>query len=270
MDKQHERWQEEAQFFDEWAEKAAESLTPLDPRVIARYKAPRRRYHKEYRFRLMGDLTGKKVLDVGCGDGVNAVLLASLGAQVMGIDVSPKAIQLAGERAKLNAVDSRTEFLCAPVETAPVPQATFDIIWGDAILHHVIADLDSVVAKLGSWLRPGGMMLFAEPVNFNRALRGFRMMLPVKTDATPDERPLERGEIEILRRRLPDLRLELFTMLGRLDRYVLPNYSYEDATSPRQALSDTMALIDYAVLRTPGLKSLAGTAVMYGHARSSK
>ena len=56
--------------------------------------ALRRRFNKEFRFMLMGDLRGKAVLDVGCGDGLNAVMLARLGARVTGVDVSPRAVAL--------------------------------------------------------------------------------------------------------------------------------------------------------------------------------
>src|SRR5262249_45035928 len=96
-DHQQQRWDAEARFFDEWAEKAARAVEPVHPLTLARYgaRSPRRRFNKEFRFRILGDLTGLRVLDAGCGDGVNAVLLAKLGAVVTGIDVSPKAIELA-------------------------------------------------------------------------------------------------------------------------------------------------------------------------------
>src|ERR1700735_4748987 len=118
--KREERWREEAQFFDEWADRAAGEVRAIDPLALKRYSSPhlRRRFNKEFRFRVLGSLRGKRVLDVGCGDGVNAVLLASLGAEVTGIDVSPKAIDLATQRAKLSGVASSTRFLCSPLENA--------------------------------------------------------------------------------------------------------------------------------------------------------
>ncbi len=262
-----ERWREEAQFFDEWADRAAREVRPVDPLALARYASPRRRFNKEFRFRVLGSLTGKRVLDVGCGDGTNAILLASLGAQVTGIDVSPKAVELAAKRAELSGVSASTHFLCSPLETADLPAASFDVIWGDAILHHLLAELDWVLPKLAGWVKPSGLMLFSEPVNFNSTLRRVRFMVPVKTEATPDERPLEPGEIQLLHKYIADLRVEPFTMLGRLNRFVLANYNYERASRPRRAISNLLAGIDYAVLRTPGFRSLAGTAVIYGRPR---
>jgi 2-polyprenyl-3-methyl-5-hydroxy-6-metoxy-1,4-benzoquinol methylase len=264
-----ERWREEARFFDQQADRAAREIRPIDPLALARYSSHhlRRRFNKEFRFRVLGALAGKRVLDVGCGDGTNSILLASLGAQVTGIDVSPKAIELAAERAKLSGVSASTRFLCGPLETADLPAASFDVIWGDAILHHLLAELDQVLPRLAAWAKPEGLMLFSEPVNFNPTLRRVRFMVPVKTEVTPDERPLEPPEIRLLSKYIADLRVEPFAMLGRLNRFVLANYNYERASWPRRAISNILAGVDYAVLRTPGFRSLAGTAVIYGHPR---
>ena len=265
MDKQQQRWQSEADFFDEWAEKAGTRIDPIDPLAVARYSRPRRRFNKEFRFRVLGDLNGRHVLDVGCGDGANAILLAKLGAQVTGVDISPKAIELAQRRALKNGVEDRTKFICSPLERANLPAASFDLVWADAILHHLIAELDGILPPLLACTKPGGILLFAEPVNFNAALRRLRFMVPVHTEATPDERPLERAEIEILRKHIPDLRLALFTMLGRLDRFVLTKSNYERSSPTRRSISNLMAMADYIALRLPGFRSFAGTAVMWGH-----
>src|ERR1700687_2734918 len=131
-----ERWKSEAEFFDEWAAKAAQRITPTDPLTIRRYSPPlRRKFNKEFRFLLMGNLRGQSLLDVGCGDGSNAVMLAQLGALVTGIDISPKAIELAWKRAQINGVKDSVRFCCSQLETANFLQNSFDIIWGDAILH---------------------------------------------------------------------------------------------------------------------------------------
>ncbi|MFL5636362.1 MAG: class I SAM-dependent methyltransferase [Gemmatimonadaceae bacterium] len=266
VNSRQERWHSEAEFFDEWAAKAAQDITPTDPLALRRYSPPlRRKFHKEFCFRLIGSLKGKSVLDVGCGDGANAVLLARLGATVTGIDISPKAIELAWKRAEIDSVKDSVRFCCSPLETADFSPASFDIIWGDFILHHLLAELDSVAYKLTEWAKPGAILLFREPINFNNALRKLRFMLPVKHDATPDERPLEPADVEIVRRHIPDLRVKPFNLLGRLDRFVLPTQNYERSPWPRRAVSNSLATLDYFLLSLPGVNRLGGTAVMYGH-----
>jgi 2-polyprenyl-3-methyl-5-hydroxy-6-metoxy-1,4-benzoquinol methylase len=263
-----ERWKEERDFFDSRVTESGRELQPADPLALARYGAPspRRRFNKEYRFRVLKDLRGKRVLDVGCGDGINSILLAQLGARVTGIDISPESIKLAGKRAEINGVQASTQFVCAPLEVAEIAPDSFDIIWGDAILHHLIAALEVVMSQLLVWAKPGALMLFAEPVNFNHTLRRIRFMVPVKTEATPGERPLESPEIEILRRHLPDLQIRVFSLLGRLDRFILTSYNYERSSLPRRALANAIATLDYGLLSLPWVNHLGGTAVIYGHA----
>jgi 2-polyprenyl-3-methyl-5-hydroxy-6-metoxy-1,4-benzoquinol methylase len=263
-----ERWREEASFFDQTA--AAIEVKPIDPRVLRRYSAPtRRRFSMEYRFRLPGDLRGKKVLDVGCGDGTNSVLLARLGADVTGIDISPKLIEIARSRAEINQVVESCRFVCSPLETADLQADSFDLIWGDAVLHHLIPELPALLDRLTHFARPGALMIFAEPVNFNRTLRRIRFMIPVKTEHTPGERPLEFGEIEILRRHLPDLRIRHFLLLGRLDRFTLTRGSYEGSSWLRRTISNCCALVDWLALSIPGLRRLGGSAILYGHPAKS-
>lgn len=260
------RWEHEASFFDREAEAGMADVRPVDPSTIRRYGAlQRRRFSKEFRFRILGPLEGKSVLEVGCGEGTNAMNFAKLGAKVTGIDISPKAIELAARRAEVNGVSELARFVCSPLETANFPEGSFDIVWGDAILHHLIPDLDNVMGKLVRWAKPGAIVMFGEPVNFSPALRRLRKMLPINTDATPDERPLERAEMAIIARHLPDLRLRHFSIFDRLNRFILVGYNYELSPAPRRALSSLLSSVDYAVLSVPLFQRLAGTCVIYGH-----
>jgi 2-polyprenyl-3-methyl-5-hydroxy-6-metoxy-1,4-benzoquinol methylase len=113
-----QRWKEESSFFDEWAKNG--SVSEISPLTLARYGSRhlRRRFSKEFRLRLLGDLQGKRVLDIGCGEGGNSALFAKLGAHVVGVDISPRAIELAKERARVNGVAGSVELICSPIETA--------------------------------------------------------------------------------------------------------------------------------------------------------
>lgn len=267
-DPRDERWKQEARFFDERSQIL--TVIPIDALTLQRYTRPRGlRFNKEFRFHLLGNLEGKRVLDVGCGDGANSVLLAKLGAaEVVGVDISPESIAVARHRARLNAVADRVTFFCAPLETAPLDRRAFDVIWGDAILHHLIAGLDGVLKRLIDCAKPDALLLFSEPVNFNRTLRRIRFLIPVHTDVTPDERPLEPAEIRLLRSHIPDLQIRLFSLFGRLDRIVLRNYNYERSPAWRRWISSGLAAIDALVLSLPGFRNLAGTGVLYGRSHS--
>jgi 2-polyprenyl-3-methyl-5-hydroxy-6-metoxy-1,4-benzoquinol methylase len=261
------RWEEEAAFFDRVAEKTLSELRPIDPLALKRYSAQslRRRFREEFRFRVVNELRDKKVLDVGCGEGSNSVTLAKLGARVTGIDISPRSIEVAERKAEINGLTESARFLCSPLEEADIPRHSFDVIWGDSILHHLIENLESVMQRLALWAKPGAQMVFVEPTNFNNALRRLRFMMPIKTDATPDERPLEPAEVEIVKQFLPDLQVRFFSLLGRLGRFILTDFNYEHSSSARRALVNVLACTDYALLSLPVIRGMGGYAILYGH-----
>jgi 2-polyprenyl-3-methyl-5-hydroxy-6-metoxy-1,4-benzoquinol methylase len=256
------RWNEEAKFFDQWAQQRISGLEPLDPAVLERYRKNRGLYSKEACMRLLGDPRGKRILDVGCGDGENSVLLAKLGARVTGLDVSPGAIEMARRRAALNGVE--VDFVCSPVEKLAF-RGEFDVIWVDNMLHHVLPALDETLGALARAAKPGALFIAAEPLNLSPLLRKVRFLVPVHTEVTPGERPLEPADLEVVRRHLPDLRWEHFNFLARFMRFILPNLQYELASKPRKLACDALALIDRLVLSAPGLAKLGGVGVIHGH-----
>jgi 2-polyprenyl-3-methyl-5-hydroxy-6-metoxy-1,4-benzoquinol methylase len=259
------RWASEARFFDAMAEKVAARLQPLDPRTVARYHEPDHPwFNKEFRFKLLGNLRGKRVLDVGCGEGSNSVLMAKYGARVTGVDISPGFIEVCKQRAQLDGVEFQTEFLCSPLETVNLATESFDIIWGDGILHHVIPELDTVLHQLMRWAKPGALFVFSEPVSRAPWLRKLRKGVPIHTDATPDERPLEKAELSIIMSHLPNLEMKWFHLLGRLDRFILRDHNYERAPLGRKLLLDALGRADELLLSVPHLQALGGMCVMYG------
>lgn len=260
------RWDKEARFFDNIAADVDESTLHIDPLALQRYTQPvlRKRFNKELRFRILGSLAGKNLLDVGCGDGLNAVMFAKMGARVTGLDISPGAIGVARRRAELNGVSERTTFICAPLEMADLPADQFDIVWGDAILHHVLADLELVLEHMARACKPSGLLLFSEPVNLANSLRRLRSLIPLHTDATPDERPLIKAELDLVKRYVPNSRLRYYGLFGRLDPFILTKCNYERSSLSRRIIVNAIDSVDYALLSLPTIKRLASVCVIYG------
>lgn len=261
-----DRWLAEAAFFDKMANEKSDQRLQLDPVTLRRYgrPSPRRRFHPEYRFRVLGSLKGKEVLDAGCGDGSNSVLLAKLGARVTGIDVSFASVELARKRASANGVEASTRFICSPLETASLPPNGFDVIWADCILHHLIPDLEVILQSFYKWAKPGAIAIFSEPINLNPALRRLRLSLPIKTKHTPGERPLESAELDVIRKYFPDLRVRPFAMFGRISRFILSGQNYEQSAWVRRMIANGIAFVDYGLLSLPYIRNSAGIAVMSG------
>jgi ubiquinone biosynthesis O-methyltransferase len=108
---------------------------------------------------LAGDVRGRYVLDVGCGDGDLAVELSKRGAHVVGIDASRAMIEAAKQRAELDKIDA--EFQIATAQHLPFPPDQFDIVIAVTILCFV-KDAAPVFHEMARVLRPGGDLVIGE------------------------------------------------------------------------------------------------------------
>src|SRR5262249_3243747 len=187
---------------DRQARRVEEMALPIDPLAFQRYTQPglRRRFNKEFRFRIIGNVEGKRLLDVGCGDGPNMAMFAQMGADVTGIDVSPGALDAAHRRAEANGVADSGHLVSPPIEADALPDSSVDVVWGEGSLPPVLDGLEPTVRRLAGWVKEDGLIVFSEPVNLFEPLRQLRRLVPVHTDATPGERPLVQSELEIVRR----------------------------------------------------------------------
>ncbi|MDH4284131.1 MAG: bifunctional 2-polyprenyl-6-hydroxyphenol methylase/3-demethylubiquinol 3-O-methyltransferase UbiG [Gallionellaceae bacterium] len=113
-------------------------------------------------------LSGKTVLDVGCGGGILAEGMVSLGAQVTGIDLSDKVLQVA----KLHLLESgrKVDYRKISVEElAAGNQQQFDVVTCMEMLEHV-PDPASTVKACAQLVKPGGYVFFA---TLNRNLKSY-------------------------------------------------------------------------------------------------
>jgi ubiquinone/menaquinone biosynthesis C-methylase UbiE len=92
-------------------------------------------YWAMYEALLSFDLSGKKVLVVGCGFGDDALRLAKLGATVSAFDLSPDSLEIA--RALASREGLEVDFREMPAERMLYPDDSFDLVLARDILHHV-------------------------------------------------------------------------------------------------------------------------------------
>jgi 2-polyprenyl-3-methyl-5-hydroxy-6-metoxy-1,4-benzoquinol methylase len=108
---------------------------------------------------LLGNVSSKRVLEYGCGDGELAVRLARSGACVSAFDSSREAVAATRRLAERSGV--RLEAVAAAAERLPYADETFDIVLGRGILH--LLDVERARAELLRVLKPGGRAVFSEP-----------------------------------------------------------------------------------------------------------
>jgi SAM-dependent methyltransferase len=163
----------------------------------------------------LGPIKGKRVLDLGCGHGMAAVELARRGGQVVACDLSEDYVYEARERASANGV--AVTAVVADGARLPFAGATFDAIWGVAILHHL--PLAAAAREIKRILKPGGRAVFCEPWGGNPILRIARNYLPYPDkDRTVDEAPITRLQIRELRRLFSNVAWEPNQFLGMVRR----------------------------------------------------
>ena len=166
-------------------------------------------------FAALGELSGRRALDYGCGHGMAAVAMARAGADVTAFDLSPGYAAEARARALANGVS--VECVTADGERLPFADASFDAVWGNAILHHL--DLATAGRELRRVLAPGGVAVFCEPWGGNPLLGFARRALPYPgKDRTPDERPLTRRDLRPLRAVFPGLEVRGYQLFGMVRR----------------------------------------------------
>jgi 2-polyprenyl-6-hydroxyphenyl methylase/3-demethylubiquinone-9 3-methyltransferase len=117
----------------------------------------------------LASLSGKQVLDIGCGGGILSDSMARKGAQVTGIDLSVKALRVAQLHA-LEAVTPNVSYREISAESLALEQpASFDVVTCMEMLEHV-PDPASVVKACASLVKPGGWVFFS---TINRNLKSF-------------------------------------------------------------------------------------------------
>jgi SAM-dependent methyltransferase len=153
-------------------------------------------YHLEYAFHLLGDVSGREVLEYGSGWGENTIILARRGAHVHALDISPELIAINRQRMQVNGITKGVRLSVASAYEVPCPDESVDVVFGMMILHHL--DLIKAAREVYRVLRRGGRAIFSEPMRSSPTLRALRRMIPCRLppNVSPYERPLIQGEID--------------------------------------------------------------------------
>jgi len=107
---------------------------------------------------------GDEVLDVGCGVGIGAVYLAEqFGCRVVAVDITPRMIERARERAERHEVAERIDFRVADMHALPFAASHFASAIAESVLSFSAAKT-KVVNELLRVVKPGGMIAFTEAI----------------------------------------------------------------------------------------------------------
>jgi magnesium-protoporphyrin O-methyltransferase len=134
-------------YFDCTAAQTWERLTSDAPvsRIRATVRAGRDRMRQSILDMLPLELSGRRVLDAGCGTGALAAALAARGARVVAVDLSPTMVELARQRSSVGDGPATIEFLSGDMTDPGLGQ--FDhVVAMDSLIHYESADVVRVLA----------------------------------------------------------------------------------------------------------------------------
>ncbi len=199
-----------------------EQFSEFEPDVLMTSPtSPETRYVLE----AMGDLAGKRILDLGCGIGESAVFFAKQGAKVTACDVSFKLIEGVRKLAELHHVD--IEAVACKLEKLPFSNGEFDLVFAQGALFE--AEVIPVMLELERVLKSGGKAYIMEPlrkdplVSVDRATNSELRF--------PHKRPLTFMDQERIRAVFPQMKSRSFRLLTQ---FVFLYFLLVERVSPKK------------------------------------
>jgi len=114
---------------------------------------------------LVGSVDGKRVLDLGCGDGLLTATLATQGARAVGIDIDRAMLRAAVARTN-SRQGERAQFVEGRIERLPFPDAVFDVVVAVTVLC-LLSDQAIAVREAARVLRAGGRLIIGDLGRWN-------------------------------------------------------------------------------------------------------
>lgn len=120
---------------------------------------------------------GRVFLDYACGAGDYSMAAAEAGAELaIGFDISDVSIRNCVEAADERGLSGNTRFFQADAENTMLPDNSVDRVICSGMLHHL--DLSYAFPELRRILKPGGKILAVEALDYNPAIKFYRMITP--------------------------------------------------------------------------------------------
>ena len=108
---------------------------------------------------------GERVLDIGCGAGVDTILagmMAGPDGSAVGVDIVPEMIARAESNLKLTGIDN-VSFRMAAGKNLPFPDDTFDVVISNGVIN-LIPDKEGALVEIKRVLKPGGRLMVADQI----------------------------------------------------------------------------------------------------------
>jgi SAM-dependent methyltransferase len=208
---------------------------------------------------------GKRVLDYGCGPADFGLWLATEGADVTLLDLSPAAIELGLKRAHASGVAVRG--ICADArQLNMLHDGEFDVVFASAALHHTLK-YGGALDELARIMKPGAHLVLCEGWGGNPLLNTARKIRAAIAGEKEDQGEgiiLSRKEVNSLTPFFADIRVDTLNLFAMGKRLLRGRFEMASARNLVHALES----IDSVVLAmAPPLHNWCGEAVITGRRR---
>ncbi|MFH1029705.1 MAG: class I SAM-dependent methyltransferase [bacterium] len=226
--------------------------------------------------KFLKDVTGKKVLEIGCGNGELSVWMAKNGADVFGVDISDESIKIAERRSAENATQNNTHFYARPAEQLLFEDCYFDIVFINVSLHHL--EVDIALKEFKRVLKPKGILIAIEPLAFSRTIQNFRTsklftkLYPIRQE-TPTERILLVDDLKLIKSLFANTTFTPYRIFSPFVYKVKPIFFFlanrcfskeKDFETRKEKMNRTLQRFDEKLLHyLPFLKSLSRYVVIF-------
>ena len=133
----------------------------------------------------------KRVLEIGCSSGRDAISYTKYTSFYCGIDISNEAI-----KNSKNLKLKNSEFFCVDGHNIPKEDEEFDFVIVNSLLHHL--DLEKAFREINRVLKSSGYLIFREPLGTNPFFQFYRYLTP--SSRTADERPFTLLDIKLMKK----------------------------------------------------------------------
>lgn len=137
--------------------------------------------HSRRAYRLLPQLEQPRILDIGCGQGLQTMELARLGGgEVVGIDIDMSALSRLQQRINQAGLGHRIKTIHVSIFDNGFDDNSFDVLWEEGVLH--LLDASRSLSECQRLLKPGGYLVIHESIAWFESIRkklpefGFELM----------------------------------------------------------------------------------------------
>ena len=207
-------------------------------------------------------LSGKRVLDYGCGTGDFGLWMATEGADASLLDLSRAAIELVERRARVSGVEARVRGVARDAsDLSCFRDGEFDLVFAAAALHHTLK-YPNALKELARVTRPGGCLILAEPWGGNPILNGLRRLraaIAHEPEEQGEEIIFSSREIRLLSPYYAGFAVSHLNLFGMAKRLMRGRFHLRWAQTALGAAEKADAIVLRAL---PFLSTLCGEAVI--------